>query len=161
MKILSDILGAATGGLLREVKDLVTTYWPPDLSPEKRAQLEAALEDRIAAREKAASDATAEASRLINERVALYEGTASDLKSIPILGSLMLFLRGAQRPTWGYAALYMDWQWFTVWTELGSQQQAALYIINFLVLGFLFGERAVQNVAPLIAEVFRAKTGRG
>jgi hypothetical protein len=43
--------------------------------------------------------------------------------------------------------------WFMGRWQLSEAQESALWVINFLVLGFLFGERAVQNVAPLIAEI--------
>lgn len=29
-----------TGGLFKEAKELITAYWPPDVSPEKRAEFE-------------------------------------------------------------------------------------------------------------------------
>jgi hypothetical protein len=32
-------------------------------------------------------------------------------------------------------------------------------VINLLVLGFLFGERAIQNVAPLISDLMSRKRG--
>ena len=156
MSVLSSIVEVATGGLGKQVVDLVKTYLPPDMSSEQKAQLQIEL-DRIALdREKAANEAMADAEKSINERIAAYEGTAADLKAIPILGSLMIFARGAQRPVWGFATLWLDYQWFTVWTALTEQQQAALYVINFLVLGFLFGERAVKNVAPFVTEALRA-----
>ncbi len=37
---LTDFVG---GGLFKEAKELIKDYWPPDLSPEKRAELEAKL----------------------------------------------------------------------------------------------------------------------
>ncbi|WP_230413519.1 hypothetical protein [Zooshikella ganghwensis] len=66
----------------------------------------------------------------------------------------MLFLRGAQRPVWGFATLYLDLCWFATW-QLTVQQETALTLINVLVLGFLFGERAIKNVMPLIMQVTR------
>jgi len=44
--------------------------------------------------------------------------------------------------------------------QLSEQQESALWVINFLVLGFLFGERAVQNVAPLITDLLEKRKGR-
>lgn len=37
---LGDFVG---GGLFKEAKELIKDYWPPDLSPEKRAELELRL----------------------------------------------------------------------------------------------------------------------
>jgi hypothetical protein len=105
-------------------------------------QLDAEYEERFA--------------KLLNERIAQHEGTASDLKIIPFLGPLMLFLRGAQRPIWGFGVLYMDFMIFSgAWTLKvneagGGMQENAFWVINFLVLGFLFGERAIKNVLPLV-----------
>lgn len=39
---LSDFVG---GGLFKEAKELIKDYWPPDLSPEKRAELEFKLNE--------------------------------------------------------------------------------------------------------------------
>ena len=77
------------------------------------------------------------------------------------LGRIVIFLRGAQRPIWGYFVLVMDIMVFSGrWNlvKLAEQTktasmvdiQSAFWIINFLVLGFLFGERAVKNVMPLL-----------
>jgi hypothetical protein len=89
-----------------------------------------------------------------NKRISDLEGTASDLKSIPIIGPILLFLRGAQRPFWGFATIYLDYQVFSKGWNLdpGSQAGSAFYVINLLVLGFLFGERAIQNVLPYMTQ---------
>jgi len=100
-------------------------------------------------------------------RTEALEGTAADLKSMPVLGRLMLFLRGAQRPVWGFAALWMVYhQPFSgAWT-LSGRQESILMAITVLVLGFLFGERAVKNVAPIMGQFFgkvdlkTSRTGR-
>lgn len=93
-----------------------------------------------------------------NDRVKAMEGTAADLKTIPVLGSLVIFLRGTQRPMWGFATLFFDWQWFTAsWENMTDRQEVALLVINILVLGFLFGERAMKNVMPLIAGYLKKK----
>lgn len=158
MKLLADIVNVATGGLAKEVISVIKEYWPPELAPEKKLEFESKMYQLETDRTRAGDEATNKASELINQRIAEYEGTASDLKTVPFLGPLMLFIRGSQRPVWGYATLWMDWQWFNgSFISLTDKQQATLYIVNILVLGFLFGERAVQNVAPMIADIFRAK----
>jgi len=45
MNLLTTITDFVGGGLFKEVKELVTTYLPPDVSPEKRAELELALQE--------------------------------------------------------------------------------------------------------------------
>ena len=96
----------------------------------------------------------ADAERQVTERISLLEGTATDLRSVPIIGPIMLFMRGAQRPVWGFAVLYADMMWFSgKWGVMTPQQESALWVINLLVLGFIFGERAVANLAPVISDM--------
>ena len=151
---LTEIVG---GSLFREVKETVMAYWPPEASPEQRAQMEIKLAEISAAKTFAANMAIAEAERGLTDRIATLEGTASDLRAIPVVGALVLFLRGLQRPVWGYATLYGDAMWFMGKWTLSEQQESAMWVINALVLGFLFGERAVQNLTPFITEMMQAR----
>lgn len=43
MSLLDKITDFVGGGLFKEAKELIKDYWPPDLSPEKRAELELKL----------------------------------------------------------------------------------------------------------------------
>ena len=43
MSLLDKITDFVVGGLFKEAKELIKDYWPPDLSPEKRAELEMRL----------------------------------------------------------------------------------------------------------------------
>lgn len=43
MGLLDKITDFVGGGLFKEAKELIKDYWPPDLSPEKRAELEMRL----------------------------------------------------------------------------------------------------------------------
>lgn len=147
---LGDIVGDS---LFKEAKEIVMAYWPPEVPPEKKLELQARLNEIELTKARQIDQAIAEAEQRITERIALTEGSAQDLRAIPIVGPVVLFLRGLQRPVWGYATLFGDAMWFMGKWQLNEQQESALWVINFLVLGFLFGERAVQNVAPLIAEI--------
>lgn len=147
---LTNILGTS---LFKEVKDVIKEYWPPDLSPQERLEAQIKIDAAETAKLQQISAALAESERMITERVTLLEGSAQDLRAIPLIGPVVLFLRGLQRPLWGYGTMYADCMWFMGRWPMSDQQESALWVINFLVLGFLFGERAVQNVAPLIAEV--------
>lgn len=153
MSILSGIGDLIGSSLFKEAKEIVMAYFPPEVPPEKRLEMQIRLDEVEARKREQLSAALAESERMITERVALVEGSAQDLRTIPIVGPLVLFLRGLQRPLWGYATLYGDAMWFMGKWNLSEQQESALWVINFLVLGFLFGERAVQNVAPLIADL--------
>jgi hypothetical protein len=157
-KILQGVTGAT--GSLEDQAALVLG------SPELQVQLKTAVLEHALAMEQektkqlqAEAEADKENVTALNERVIQMEGTASDLRAIPVLGSIMLFIRGSQRPVWGFATLFIDYQVFSKAWEMpaGDPRSAAFTALNLLVLGFLFGERAVKNVMPLIIEFFKQK----
>ncbi|OEU65196.1 MAG: hypothetical protein BBJ57_05790 [Desulfobacterales bacterium PC51MH44] len=88
----------------------------------------------------------------VNQKVEKLAQTTKDLEKIPFLGSIGLFLRGMQRPIWGFALLYIDLKVLSGSWKLpsGSETESAFWLLNLLILGFLFGERAVSNVMPMI-----------
>lgn len=161
MGILDGIVDAMTGGLGGKIVDAVTKYFPPDMTPEQKANIELAAKN-IELQQTAEANRAREAAEVsINERIAMYEGTAKDLLAIPILGSLMLFLRGSQRIVWGLGTIYLDYMVFSGTWDLTKDAilANAFWVVNFLVLGFLFGERAVVNIMPFITEMMKAKKG--
>ena len=83
--------------------------------------------------------------------------SAEDLNAIPVLGKLIIFLRGMQRPFWGFGVFYLDNRWFFSVDEFTDRQEITLLVINLLVLGFLFGERALKNLMPLFTKLLEAK----
>ena len=97
-----------------------------------------------------------------NKRIADMEGTASDLKSIPVLGAAMLFLRGSIRPVWCALTLYWTSMWFSSMWDIpdDSQKSMAFFLNLILTLTFVFGERAIKNCLPLVREFLNAKAGR-
>ena len=129
------------------------------MSEEQKGNLKLAL-DRVAReRERDAQRHMLEAEQALTRRISELEGTAADLKSLPVVGRLILFARGCQRPVWGFFTMVLDWRWFSEW-QLNTQQQTALIVINFLVLGFLFGERAMKNVAPHVIQALNNTSTR-
>jgi len=164
MSVLSKITGLFSGltgssGIVETVASTVKAYFPPDMTPEQMAAFDLKMKELDVQTAQAIAKAENDAVELLNQRIAEYEGTASDLRAIPFFGPVMIFLRGLQRPVWGFATLYMDFLWFAEWTVLTQKQESALMIINVLVLGFLFGERAIKNVMPLITKMLEAKKG--
>ena len=133
------------------------SYFPPDMSPQQKAEVELKVERLLMEKQAQANEFLQQSAAKLDKRIAEQEGTATDLKTIPILGHIVLFARGAQRPVWGFATLWIDTQWFFGSYTFDEQQQTALIVINTLVLGFLFGERAVQNLTPMIVQVFAKK----
>lgn len=154
MSLLDRISGLFGGSLVDSVLDTVKAYFPPGMTPQQEAELKLELERLAFEKQKQADAMMADAERQMTERISLLEGTATDLRSVPFIGPIMLFMRGAQRPVWGFAVLYSDIMWFSgKWGVMTAQQESALWVINLLVLGFIFGERAVANLAPVIADI--------
>ncbi|WP_019530646.1 hypothetical protein [Dasania marina] len=154
--MLKKLASIATGGLGSLFFDVAKTYFPPDMSEQQQQTLKLAFEKAEAEKARAMDSAIVEAEQALTERITQLEGSASDLLRIPLLGTLIIFLRGCQRPLWGFATLYLDFKWFSQW-DLDEQQQTALIVINVLVLGFLFGERAIKNVMPLINDFIKKR----
>jgi len=160
MSFFDALANAATGGLGQTILEGIKAYLPPDMSPEQKAQLALAAQNIELQKSVEFSKAQQEAEKDLSDRIAMYEGSAADLKGIPYVGTLMIFLRGAQRPAWGFATLYLDYGVFSgLWKLTDPVVSNAFWIVNFLVLGFLFGERAITNVMPFFTEMIKAKTG--
>lgn len=182
VKALANAVGGETGGKIAQgvamVEEGLAEVQPENMPPEIKAEIlrernrhEEAM--REAEREDKRLDIAADlaASDQVTDRAAKLEGTAEDLRSLPLIGRVVLFLRGCQRPAWGFAALAMDWlvlsgRWTVALTVTGTGDLTAegciVLAVNILVLGFLFGERAVKNLLPLAAMALRARgAGKG
>ncbi|HSV29413.1 MAG TPA: hypothetical protein VLL76_07635, partial [Candidatus Omnitrophota bacterium] len=109
---LKAVLNAATSGLAGQIWDTIESALPDDMPPEKRAELKLQLERVAMEREIAGNQAAGEAERNLTERISVLEGTAKDLMAMPILGRLILFARGCQRPAWGFALMVIDYRIF-------------------------------------------------
>lgn len=154
MKLLSKVADFVGGSLFKEIKETAMAYFPPDMTPQQKAEAELALTEALNERQLQANKMLTDAAAQLDKRISEQEGTAKDLAQMPILGRAILFLRGLQRPVWGFATLAMDWKWFFGTHTFTDQQQTAMIVINVLVLGFLFGERTIKNLEPLIIKVF-------
>jgi len=158
MGFLKGLMGLLKGDFVKNAMDFVNTRWPPDMSEDQRAQMELVIKDMLHEQAMDLAAVAREDEAAFNKRIVDLEGTAEDLKSIPFVGALIIFLRGAFRPLFAYLTAFIDWVYFTTntghWTE---QQQTLLIAINLLVLVFFFGERAMKNVMPLITASIAAK----
>lgn len=155
LKAATDFIG---GSLFGEIKDTVMAYLPPDLSPTQRAELELKLQQHLHEKQVEANKVLADAEVSLNKRIAEQEGTAKDLQQFGVLGKVIVFLRGIQRPAWGFGTFWLDVQWFFgSGTAFSTTQEQTLLVINILVLGFLFGERTMKNLTPLLTNIFGAK----
>lgn len=158
MGVLDKLGGLLGGGLGSKIADIVGSKIENKAEAENlRLQIEQAIGQRAHELQLAELEADRETERMFNERTIAMEGTASDLKSVPVLGAIVLFLRGAYRPLFAYFVAYLDFVYFVTgmaWTET---QESLLFAINMLVIGFFFGERAAKNVLPLLAQAFASK----
>ena len=160
MSLLTKVADFFSGGLGSAIVAGVKDYFPPSMSEQEKAELSQRINDAANKQANEAARIANEAEAEFNQRIKDLEGTAKDLKSIPIVGPIVIFLRGCQRPVWGYSTLYMDFMVFSdKWKSLSETQESALWIINLLVLGFLFGERAIKNLMPLIERLIKIKLG--
>lgn len=149
-------LGGDGEGVLKTLADTVEDYFPPSMSDKEKADMKLALTKIEGENQIKLLELAKEQDDLFNQRIKDLEGTATDLKSVPIVGPIMLLARGSQRPIWGFATMFFDYQVFSSqWNIMADDQlKAVVMAINVLVLGFLFGERALKNVMPLIAAYF-------
>ncbi|MEQ8548755.1 MAG: hypothetical protein RIC03_12635 [Cyclobacteriaceae bacterium] len=146
-------LFAGNGGIGGKIIDGIQDYFPAKLDEAEKANLKIKIQESAHAIEMSIAENTLKVYQEFNDRIKQMEGTASDLQQFGWLGKIVVFLRGAQRPMWGFAVMYMDFMIFSNRWQLvdGSQKENAFWIINFLVLGFLFGERAIKNIIPLVS----------
>lgn len=153
---IADFLG---GGTVSSIAKVVKAYFPPTMTDKEQADLSLRITEAENLRNLKTMALVNEAQVEFNRRIVELEGSASDLKTIPVIGHILIFLRGAQRPVWGFATLYLDFKVLSGGWNISEQVrlQALMLAINLLVLGFLFGERAIKNVAPLIKEFFGRK----
>uniref|UniRef100_A0A6M3LNC7 Holin n=1 Tax=viral metagenome TaxID=1070528 RepID=A0A6M3LNC7_9ZZZZ len=154
MNILSKVIDSFGGSIIKEGFDIVKAYFPPSMSDAEKANAQLAYERFVHEKQKEADNIALKTDQEFNQRIKDMEGTASDLKTIPILGHAIIFIRGAQRPIWGVFTLYADYMVFSKGWNLSAEPElrSMLFAINVLVLGFLFGERAVKNILPFIKE---------
>jgi len=91
-----------------------------------------------------------------------YEGEAKEYRDIPLIGPLMMLIRGLIRPGFTVAVGYWDFIYFSardmaLWP---NDKSNLLFAINLIVLIFWFGERTVQYVMPLINAFIQSRTGQ-
>jgi hypothetical protein len=158
MGFLKGLMNFLKGDFVKDAMDFVNTRWPPDMSEAQKAQMTVILKELAHKQAMDLSEVAQADEAAFNKRTVELEGTAADLKSIPFVGALIIFLRGAFRPLFAYMTAYVDWIYFTTNTAHWPQQQQTLLIsINLLVLVFFFGERALKNVMPLLTNAIAAK----
>ena len=161
MSLFGKVVDFLSGGIGEKIVDTVKDYFPPKLSESERLKLEEVIRKASREHELKLLQLAQEEQALFDQRIREMEGTAKDLQKFGKLGEIVVFLRGMQRPIWGFFVLYLDYAVFMqnkwpnaatteIAKDVGLDFQSAFWMINFLVLGFLFGERAMRNVLPLL-----------
>lgn len=156
MNFLKKLNRFITGGFSDFAFNIVKDYFPEGMSEEQQEKVKLGFKLLEIETQREMNKAVEVSEEAINRQLAVYESSYSDLLSLPQIGRLVIFLRGCQRPAWGFSTIYMDWLWFSQWS-LNNKQEIALIIINLLVLGFLFVERTIKNCEPLIFEYFNRR----
>ena len=148
--VFSKLVDVVTGGVGDRVLDVIERQFPGKLSASEQAALqkELALIDNAKAVE--ANTAIQEAAETLNRRIAEHEGTASEIKDIWVIGPLIILARSMFRPTCSYVTLYIDYQYFKAPKAFPEDAGTLLLVMNFIILGFWFGERTVKNLMPII-----------
>lgn len=150
MSFIGNLIGTVTGVLPEALSKILDRVLPDKLTEEEKAQVKAQVAAATREHELTVLKLANEADAEFNRRIVELEGTAKDLKAIPIIGPIVLLLRGAFRPLFAYGVLIWDWKMFS--GDWMIQDREIILAINVLVLGFFFGERAVKNVMPLLTK---------
>lgn len=147
---VKSLFSSGSDSIAGKIVDEVTKRLP--MTTEQKAQLEIAVKEVTHKQALEVMQMLNDTEAQFNKRIADMEGTASDLKSVPIVGHIILLLRGAQRPIWGFGVLYFDSLLFLKRFTLNPDDLSGVILVvaNVLVLGFLFGERAMKNVLPIL-----------
>ncbi|MBF0290486.1 MAG: hypothetical protein HQM14_21975 [SAR324 cluster bacterium] len=157
---MMDILGMFSGkdNIASKIIDTAKEYFPPDMSEADKLKIEMAMKTQAHQHQLESQKQEFEIQKEFNNRIKAMEGTASDLKSIPFVGAILLTIRGMQRPAVIYMTLFVDIMHFSgvesfQWDEK-SMTASTFMLLNALTMFFLFGERAVKNAMPLIGKHF-------
>jgi len=153
-KIIDFLTGSMGSSIVEGAIGIISKRFPGKISEAEQEAFNFEMAKMIGEQANKAAEIAVSETKEFNDRIESMEGTASDLKAMPILGPAMLFLRGAQRPAWSIATMWFDYNWFGSNVIYSEQQQSALIAVNMLVLGFLFGERAIKNLEPLLTKLF-------
>ena len=151
------LLSFVSGGLSDKIVDTVKDFFPPSMSEQEKIEMQMRIKDAAHKQEVELLQLLNDSEKEFNKRTIDLEGTASDLKSIPFIGAIIIFLRGAFRPLFSYFVFFLDYKVFSHQWILTEQQDSLFWAINILVLGFFFGERAIKNITPIIGQYFGNK----
>ena len=154
-----NILGKVTGvfsgdGALNDLANIADRFIE---TGEEKREFQLEVQKWAHEKEMQINNAANEAATVLDKRINEQEGTAKDLLQAGWLGRIVIFLRGLQRPVWGYSTIYFVWRYYIGGLEHTQQNYNLTLTLILLVGGFLFGERAIKNVAPFIKDMLSAR----
>jgi len=144
------LLNFVSGGLGDKIVDTVKGFFPASMSEQEKLEMQLRIKDAAHKQEMELMQLLNESEKEFNKRTIALEGTAKDLKVIPFIGPIIIFLRGAFRPLTSYVVVYMDFMTLSGQWHVSDK-------LTILVLGFFFGERAMKNITPIIGQYFGNK----
>ena len=120
----------------KDLLGMLKSYFPGKIPPEMEAQIEERAQESF------------------RGFVVQYEGAAKDYKDIPVIGPIVLLFRGLIRPAMTLMTAYLDYLYFKPSSNWSGEQGDLLWMLNLLVMGFWFGERAMKNTGA--ADILKA-----
>jgi hypothetical protein len=161
--ILKGAAGIITGGLgdlPGKIMDTVAGQFPDKMSEAEKKAMEVEIMKVTNKTQIDMMSAWNEQEKQFQDFTKEMEGSAQDLKSIPVIGHIIIFLRAAFRPVLSFAIGYADMMIFSgSWNLTESaganaeQAWSLLWVTNAIILSFYFGERAMKNLGPLIEKI--------
>ena len=148
MSFLTGIWGAVTGKVPDVLGRAVDRVLPERLTEKEREEIRLAVMQATHEYEVNMLKLANEAELAFNDRLRDLEGTASDLKAVPVIGPLMLVVRGSVRPVVSLFVAWWDWRLLSGAWEWRPEFLEWLLAMNTIVFVFYFGERASRNVIP-------------
>jgi len=155
--LVSGVKTLLTGQVGKRIEGILDRIVPEKLSEAEKAQIRMEISEIEHEQQMEVLSMIQSETAEFNQRIKDLEGTAKDLSQFGFFGRVIIFLRGVQRPLFGFGVFIWDWFYFSEPADFTSEQSKLLFVVNLLVLGFLFGERAVKNVAPIIGTVLAGK----
>ena len=154
---IGKIVGALSGNLGSNILKGVKHFFPASMTAVEKGALELKIMEVSQTQEilllKYAQDAQSE----FNDRIKAMEGTAAEIKSIPLVGPAIIALRSVLRPLISIFVIVLDYQIFSGAWSWNTELKPVFVALNVLVLGFWFGERMVKNVMPLFVKFMESK----
>ena len=157
MKVIEKILDVFKTSFFAKALDILNKQLPEKISEKDRLKLELKFRELGADFEKTVMEYAYKVSRDSIKRNAIMEGTARDLRGFPVVGRIVLLIRGLQRPIWSFFTLYLDYNVLADNWPLDKQFKLVAFLtINGIVLSVLFGERAIINIIPFLGKFWKS-----